>query len=36
MSPILIPLMALMVPIVIVPTSLWFRHRMRSLQIEHA
>lgn len=36
MSEILIPITALMIPIVIVPTSLWFRHRGRVQQMEHA
>ncbi len=36
MSEILIPIFALMIPIVIVPTSLWFRHRLRVRQMEHA
>ncbi len=35
MSPILIPLTALLIPIVIVPTSLWFRHRLRVREMEH-
>lgn len=36
MDPILIPMMALLIPIVVVPTSLWFRHRMKVQQLEHA
>ena len=36
MSPIAIPITALMVPIVIVPTSLWFRHRLKVREMEHA
>ena len=36
MSTVLIPIAALMIPIVIVPTSLWFRHRSRVLQLAHA
>ena len=35
-SPTLIPILALMIPIVIVPTSLWFRHRMKVQELEHA
>ncbi len=35
MSPILIPVMALLIPIVVVPTSLLFRHRLRVREMEH-
>ena len=35
MSPILIPVLALLIPIVIVPTALWSRHRLRVREMEH-
>lgn len=34
-SPILIPIMALAVPMVIAPTAIWSRHRLRVRQMEH-
>ena len=36
LSPILIPIAALAVPMVIVPTAIWSRHRLRVRQMEHA
>ena len=36
MNPILIPITALMIPMVIVPTSLWLRHRLRVREMEHS
>lgn len=36
MSSILIPITALMIPIVIVPTSLYFKQRLRVRELEHA
>ena len=36
MNPLVIPVVALMVPMVIVPTALWFRYRLRVREMEHA
>jgi len=36
MEPILIPIMALMIPIIVVPTSLVLRHRLKIREMEHA
>ena len=35
MDPILVPVTALMIPIIITPTSLWLRHRLKVRQMEH-
>ena len=35
MSPYVIPIVGMMIPIVIVPTSLWFRHRLKVREMEH-
>ena len=35
LNPLVIPIVGMMIPIVIVPTSLWFRHRLRVREMEH-
>ncbi len=35
MDPIVIPVMALMIPIIVVPTTLFFKHRLRVREMQH-
>ena len=35
LNPLVVPIVGMMIPIVIVPTSLWFRHRLRVREMEH-
>jgi len=35
MSPLMVPIVALMIPLIVTPTSLWLRHRLKVRQMEH-